>query len=266
MNKEIKTKPTVSGQVQRLVRLRQRKVVWFSCGAASAVAAKIAVQKYDGEITIVYCDPGGEHPDNQSFLKDIESWIDHRIIILKNDKYKDHFDCCQQRGYLGDRKGAPCTLLLKKQLRQQYEKPDDIHIFGYTYDEQSRGTAFNLRNPELFTEWMLINEKITKDNCLGLLWQAGIKIPTMYLQGYPHNNCIGCVKGRAGYWNMIRRDYPEQFAKMAKLEREIGYALNRIDDKRIYLDELNPNVGNIKTEPAIACDLGCGLIYNEITA
>ena len=68
-----------------------RTIVWFSCGAASAVAAKYAIKKYDN-CEIVYCDAGGEHPSNKQFLKDVEKWIGGGITILKNDKYNDHFD------------------------------------------------------------------------------------------------------------------------------------------------------------------------------
>ena len=31
----------------------------------------------------------------------------------------------------------------------------------------------------------------------------------MYDLGYPNNNCIGCIKGGMGYWNRIRKDFPD---------------------------------------------------------
>jgi len=46
----------------------QRVIVWFSCGAASAVAARLAVQKYELRSQIVYCDTlDSEDPDNARF-------------------------------------------------------------------------------------------------------------------------------------------------------------------------------------------------------
>ena len=54
--------------------LMSRSVVWFSCGAASAIAAKYAVKKYEN-CEVVYCDTGGEHQSNGQFLKDVEKWI-----------------------------------------------------------------------------------------------------------------------------------------------------------------------------------------------
>jgi len=40
-----------------------RVISWFSCGAASAVATKLALKKYSGEeILIVYTEVIEEHP------------------------------------------------------------------------------------------------------------------------------------------------------------------------------------------------------------
>ena len=99
-----------------------------------------------------------------------------------------------------------------------------------------------------------------------MLWQSGIKLPKMYDLGYNHNNCIGCVKGGKGYWNKIRKDYPEHFNKMAKIERKIEHSIFRDmeTNERIWLDELPEDAGNFKTEEPISCDLSCGLAMAEL--
>ncbi len=242
-----------------------RTVVWFSCGAASAVAAKYAVKKYEN-CEIVYCDTGGEHPSNKQFLKDVEKWIGGGITTLKNDKYKDHFDVFEKSKYLQGIKGARCTTELKKKLRLKYQKPDDIHVFGYTLEEKKRAEKFESFNPELSVDWILIENQITKENCLGIIWQSGIKMPKMYDLGYNHNNCIGCVKGGMGYWNKIRKDFPDHYSRMAGIEREIKHSIfrNNETNERIWLDELSEDAGNFKTEPSITCDLSCGLAAIEL--
>ena len=242
-----------------------RAVVWFSCGAASAIASKLAVKKYKN-IDVVYCDTGGEHESNYKFLKGVEKWIDKEITILKSKKYNSHFDVFRKTKYLQGIAGARCTTELKKKLRLEYQRPDDIHIFGYTSDEKKRADKFVNHNPELYVDWILIENGISKENCLGMLWQSGIELPKMYELGYNHNNCIGCVKGGMGYWNKIRKDFPDHFKKMAKVEREINHSIFRDKDtnERIYLDELNPNAGNFKTEPSITCDLSCGLAMSKL--
>ena len=148
----------------------------------------------------------------------------------------------------------------------KYQRPDDIHIFGYTVEEKKRAEKFENYNPELFVDWILIEKGVTKENCLGMLWKSGIKLPEMYNLGYNHNNCIGCVKGGMGYWNKIRKDFPKHFDKMAKIERKIEHSIfrNKETNERIWLDELEPTVGNFKTEQAITCDLSCGLMIGEL--
>lgn len=85
--------------------------------------------------------------------------------------------------------------------------------------------------------------------------KLGVKRPVMYDMGYNNNNCIGCVKGNMGYWNAIRKDFPEVFDRMAKLEREVGHSCIR----GVFLDELEPERGRpqkvIVAECGIACEL-----------
>ena len=99
-----------------------------------------------------------------------------------------------------------------------------------------------------------------------MLWQSGIKLPKMYDLGYNHNNCIGCVKGGMGYWNMIRITHPEHFDKMAKIERKINHSIFRDmeTNERIWRDEHPEDAGNFNTEAPISCDLSCGLAMAEL--
>ena len=87
----------------------------------------------------------------------------------------------------------------------------------------------------------------------------------MYRLGYKNNNCIGCVKGQAGYWNKIRVDFPERFAEMAAIERELKRTICKREWKengvrkreRIYLDEMSPTLGHYASEPSISCGVLC---------
>ena len=72
---------------------KNRILVWFSGGAASAVAAKIAVDELPHDnLEILYCDTASEHPSNKIFLKQIEEWIDYPIKILKSEVHR-HMGC-----------------------------------------------------------------------------------------------------------------------------------------------------------------------------
>lgn len=231
-----------------------RVLAWFSCGAASAYAAYLAVQKYGNDCEVCYCDTFAyEHPDNRRFLGDVEKWIGQPIKILKSDKYTDIYDVFEKERFLKGPKGAKCTTVLKKNVRKKYQQVDDIHVFGFTADEPARVDRFRKENPELYRWFPLVEGEITKNDCYQALRDAGIAIPEMYKLGYQNNNCIGCVKGGMGYWNKIRVDFPETFDRMAKLERKLGFALNGT-----FLDELDPSRGRYKDEPQWDCGVLCG--------
>ncbi len=244
-----------------------RVVVWFSCGAASAVAAKLTLAKYGHErVHLVYTDPGSEHPDNVRFRADCEKWFGKEITVLKNAKYADTWELWEKRRYLVGPTGALCTTEMKKSLRQRFEDFDDMQIFGYTAEEEHRAKRFREQNPEVMLSTPLIDEGLTKGDTIAMIERAGIEVPAMYRLGYQNNNCIGCPKGGMGYWNKIRRDFPETFVRMAKLERELGATVLRDEGQPLFLDELNPKRGNHADEPSFECSLFCQIAETKLEA
>lgn len=241
-----------------------RHVVWFSCGAASAVAAKLMVDDLgtDPEVLeIVYCDTmSTEHEDNARFMRDVEAWIGRPVTLIKSDKYSDIDDVFQRARYMAGIGGAKCTTVMKKAPRIKWQRPADIHVFGYTADERKRAESFEDRNPSLDVEWPLIDRGITKDDCLSRLVRAGIDLPIMYSLGFAHNNCLGCVKATSpGYWNRTRRHFPEVFARRARQSDIIGAKLVRVRGVRIPLSELEPGEGLAEPDGDIECGPVCQL-------
>lgn len=235
-----------------------RIVSWFSCGAASAVATKKAIEKYGKDNFIVAsCVVANEHPDNERFLQDCEKWFGLPVLRLSSTKYKDCWEVWEKNRYLAGIKGAKCTTEMKKIVRQKFQKVTDVQIFGFTSDEKHRADRFRMQNPEVDLVTPLIDLGISKNDCFIEIQKAGIELPAMYKLGYNNNNCIGCVKGGAGYWNKIRRDFPEVFERMAKLERSIGTKLLKHKGKRIHLDELPLDAGRKQREPSMECGLWC---------
>lgn len=228
-----------------------RHVVWFSCGAASTITARIVLKDHPDAI-LVYCDTGSEHPDNARFVADVEKWLRVKVVVLKYEKYADHFDVIEKTRYINGPNGARCTVELKKRLRFDFQQVGDVQYFGYTVDEKHRAARLTEAYPEINAKFPLISNGLDKEQCIGLLWKWNIELPKMYRLGFNNNNCIGCVKGGMGYWNKIRREFPEQFERMARIEREIGATCI----KGVYLDELNPNAGTHQ-DTLITCDFVC---------
>jgi hypothetical protein len=242
-----------------------RVVCWFSCGDASAVACRLALKQYAGrEITIARIVIPSEHQDNERFAADCATWYGREIISLRSAEYADTWDVWERRRYIAGIAGAPCTTELKKAVRFDFQRADDLHVFGYTVEEQRRADQFRKANPELDVAFPLINAQLTKPDCHAVVRAAGIDLPAMYLLGFDNNNCIGCPKGGAGYWNMIRRHFPDRFERMAELSRRLGARLIKQDGARIFLDELRPETGRQKDEPVIDCSPFCEATIAEV--
>lgn len=239
----------------------KRIVCWFSCGAASAVATKIAIAENAGKLPLIiaYTEVAEEHSDNKRFLKDCEKWFGQEIIILGNDKYKRSIYETFKTSAMNIKGSAPCTQKLKKQVRIKFEQPTDRQVFGYTAEEQNRLDRFIDANNDVDIWTPLIDKGLGKEDCLAMLKNANIELPEMYRLGYHNNNCIGCVKGGMGYWNKIKVDFPEHFQRMASLERFKSQTV--LKDK--YLDELQPTDGNYPQEQNIECSIFCQLAEED---
>lgn len=237
--------------------------VWFSCGAASAIAAKLVVDKYKraNNILIVNNPIKEEHIDNRRFKEDIENWLDHPILEARNKDFPNSsiVEVFDKRRYMSGILGAPCTELLKKEARYQFECRNEIdyHVLGFTYDEISRHEKFTARERGNVIP-SLIEAKITKSDCFRIIRNAGISLPVIYGLKFPNANCIGCVKSQSPtYWNLVRAEFPEVFACRAEQSRRLGCRLVKLKGERIYLDELKPTDrgGVIKSyECGIFCD------------
>jgi len=239
---------------------KKRMVIWFSCGAASAVATKICLAKYSEthEITIARIVIANEHPDNDRFARDCEKWFGSRITNVWNDEYADCWEVWNDLEYIVNIYGAPCTVELKKKVRLIFTCTllPAVQVFGYTKEEEKRAERFRKGNPHVNLMTPLIDENISKSDCLAMIKRAGIELPMMYRLGFNNNNCIGCPKGGMGYWNRIRIHFPEVFKRMARLERSLDYAILKQKGKPVFLDELSPKAGRHK-ETAIDCSLDC---------
>ncbi len=218
--------------------------VWVSCGLASAVAAKLTIDNYGRthKIRLVNNPVVEEGEDNRRFLLDVAKWVGSPIESVVNQKYPScsTVEVWNQRKAMVFRHGAPCTVHLKKEARQIWEKtnPVDWHVLGFTFEEKMRHDRFVLTERSNVLP-VLIDAKISKQDCMDIIVAAGIEPPAAYALGYPNANCRGCVKMTSPTgWNLVRRVDPEVFASRAEQSRRLGAKLVRHKGKRIYLDEL----------------------------
>lgn len=238
--------------------------VWFSCGAASAVAAKMTLERFpDADVRIVNNPVAEEDADNRRFLTDVERWLGRPIEIATNPNYPNAsaVEVWDHRSFMSGPHGAPCTIALKKEARQHWEsqhKPTHT-VLGFVAEEKHRHDRFVLTERDLIP--VLIDAKISKADCYRIVREAGLTLPRIYSLGYPNANCIGCVKATSPtYWNHVRQQHPEIFAQRAEQSRRLGVRLVRVKNERIFLDELDPTA---KGRPMKNMDFECGIFCEE---
>ena len=236
-------------------------VVWFSCGAASAVAAKYAVQMFP-DVRVVNTFVAEEYEDNRRFLRDVERWIGQPIESAVSRKYPNGSceEVWRRERYMSGVKGAKCTVEIKKKARQQWQEVHNPahHILGFTYDEKARHDRF-VRTELDNVIPILIDLKISKQDCVDILTRNGLLLPVSYRKGYPNANCPGCVRASSPtYWNFVRRVDPLVFRQRAVTSRDLGCKLVRYRGERIYLDELPEDaVGAPMKSLALECGVFC---------
>ena len=239
-----------------------RILCWFSCGAASAVATKIAIDKGAENVVPVYCETGAEHPDNERFIADCENWFGVKVHRIKSDEYADTWDVWEKRKYISGISGAPCTTELKIAPRLAFQRPDDGHVFGYTADgpDVKRANRLRMNYPEMQIETPLIDEGLNKQAVLAIIERAGIKLPPMYAMGFHNNNCVPCCKATSpAYWALVRKQFPAEFNRMTELSRRLDVRLARIGDERVFIDDIP--LDHPMTNPiAPSCDFLCHLV------
>jgi len=242
-------------------------VGWWSGGITSAVACRLALEKYDN-VKLVYIETGSHHPDMHRFKKDCENWYGQEIETIQNKKYENHLDVVLSTRYVNGVGGARCTKELKKNVRFDFEKRNKIvaQVWGYEFEASEINRAIRTQEQYAYTNplFPLIENKLSKNECAGIIENAGIEIPKMYQLGYHNNNCIGCVKGGAGYWNKIRVDFPEIFKQMAEIERQIGATCLKNKNGKIYLDELDTKAGNPTDLVIGECGIFCQVEFADI--
>jgi hypothetical protein len=200
----------VSGRPLESSDTLRRVVSHFSCGAASAVATKLALSDFGHARTVIYnAFVLEEDEDNRRFLSDCERWFNHSVTVLRDEKYNASArEVWRRKRFIKNKLGAACSSILKRDVIEAACLPDDIHVFGFTSEERDDRAQRFIAAGNICP---LIDRHLTKADCLALIERAGIELPRRYRQGYNNANCVGCVKGGMGYWNKTRRDSPDAF-------------------------------------------------------
>lgn len=237
------------------------KISWFSAGVSSAVATKLSTPDL-----IIYNPVADMHPDTDRFISDCETWFGKKVWRLASRRVSTVEQACRLAACITiPNSFTACTKHLKIAVRKEWEHDNPgphEYIWGLDCGETRRAEGIVKRGFPHDHSFPLIDKCLSKADAHGILAKAGIRRPAMYDEGYPNNNCLGCVRGGMGYWNKIRREYPSVFEARLKLERIIGHSIL----KECYLDELSPERGRGLKPIVQDCGVMCEIVREEAKA
>ena len=138
-----------------------KTVSWFSAGVSSAVATKLMADKTD---EIIYIHIDDQHPDTLRFIADCQEWIGKEIKTITSPIR----NVASAMGFFAS-KGfgmfSPCTQLLKKRVRENWEREqresgvDITYIWGMDCTEKNRADRIILAMPKFEHIFPLIEKK-----------------------------------------------------------------------------------------------------------
>lgn len=249
-------------------------VCQFSCGAASAVAAKITLARHGHEKTrIVNAYVKEEDPDNRRFLADCEKWFNHEVVVVKNEKYgASARQVWRQERYINGPLGASCSLRLKRDPISKYMRSigwsydaGDRMVIGFTVDEKNQDRIERGRD----AGWLMpcVDLKLSHADCRGMILRAGIRLPRRYDQGFRNANCVACCKGGERYFRRERRLNPVDVAEVVQIQKEIGPTAYFFRDRKTgvrYTPAEVPDEGPVENADAPECSFFCSMAEEDI--
>lgn len=202
-----------------------QRVVMFSGGVGSWSAAKRTVARHGAEaVTLLFTDTLIEDADLYRFID--EAAADVGAPLVKIADGRTPWQVFRDRRMLGNSRIAPCSVELKqKPARRWMEEnaPDAVVVLGIDWTEIHRLEPAR-RGWEPWRVEAPLTERPyrAKAELLGDLDAAGIRRPTLYREGFVHNNCGGgCVRAGAAQFAHLYRTRPETFAEWERGEAEM---------------------------------------------
>ena len=206
-------------------------IAWWSGGVTSAVTCKLCIDWFGIEnVRVIFQDTQNEDESTYVFLSQCENWYGTNIEKIKNPDFRNIQEIWYKNKSLNVATGAICSTELKQNVRKDFEKNNkySYQAFGFDIDEIDRAKGMKKNNPKAKPIFPLINELLNKKNCIKIIQDANnmfvkIDLPKPYNEGYSNNNCFKtmCVQGGIGYWQKVKREYPNKFDVMAKVEHDL---------------------------------------------
>lgn len=187
-------------------------IVSVSSGLGSAYTWKLVCDRHGpGNVTGLFADVNGEHPDNYRFLADVQYALGSRLVKLTNDG-STIWDVMIKERFLANTRIDSCSKFLKREpIRKWVEgnaSPGATLYLGIDWTEIHRLDRTRSRWAEFggiqVASPMAEPPYKTRYDARDWLAAEGIAEPALYAMGFGHANCGGgCVKAGIGQFKRL---------------------------------------------------------------
>lgn len=214
-------------------------IVMMSGGIESYAMAKIVASTYGKEnIILLFADTKTEDADLYRFLE--EAALDVGSELIKIVDGRNIWEVFRDVRFLGNSRVDPCSRILKREpllkwMEQNCDQSATKVYIGYRHDEDGRmAKAMRFWSPwKVF--FPLKDANVDKCDIRRWMDEGSIRPPTLYEEGFEHNNCGGgCVKMGIGQAVHLLKQRPATFAQWEDKEKEMQVFLG--DDVTILKD------------------------------
>lgn len=204
-------------------------VVQFSGGAASAYVAKLVIDQYGKENTILlFHDTKAEDEDARRFRDEVADYLG--LAVTEVSDGRSLWELIDDNHCLPSFHIPFCTTKLKQEPGERFIR--------------SLSSEFTLYNGFDINEWPRVQRAVTKGETVGrvvrsLLFEMrlssedakrviredwGICLPRAY-KVLNHNNCVPCFKGGQSHFRKVWKYYPDAFARAVDVERRLDHTV-----------------------------------------
>lgn len=213
----------------------------FSGGLGSWCAARrVAREHGTSDLVLLFADVKGdsdnphvgEDEDTYRFISQAAANVGGELVTVKDGR--DIWQVFKDDRFLGNSRLANCSKFLKqvpcrKWLDENCDPSDTTVYVGIDWTELHRLPAIEKNYLPYRAEAPMTKPPyIDKEQMMRMCVLAGMEVPRLYREGYPHNNCGGgCVRAGQAQFAKLLEENPERYDHWARKEQEVREHLGK---------------------------------------
>ena len=219
-----------------MVKQNRRPTYMLSFGAGvNTVALMIMLVRDRAPLDgVVFADTGGETPDTYKSVEDAKTYLAAQqipfTVVQARPSGTDLYGTAERRRVIPSVQWRWCTRDFKVNPIHRYYRGLGSHVnqyVGIAFDELHRMRGS--REPYVTNLYPLINNRLTRQDCMDLIVEAGLRVPEK-------SGCYFCPFNSTERWLGILLRHPDLFEKAIELEENSKHFPNQRLTDQVFRD------------------------------